>query len=207
MFIFVNLTPSEQKSMNAMYGFEKECTSKYNHGIFEDISTLFNALPIGHIINGKVFVVHGGLMSDQTMTLDRVQALNRFGQPPEYGAINDLLWSDPMDQRGLAPSPRGVTNTFGPDVTDRFLANNRLELIIRSHQVQEKGYMVQHSGKCITVFSAPNYMGQMSNKGAVCNITFAPNGALEPIGFVTFDPAPIPMKYPPMKYATFGGFF
>lgn len=33
-------------------------------------------------------------------------------------------------------------------------------------QVKDEGYAVEHNGKCITVFSAPNYCDQMGNKGA-----------------------------------------
>ena len=32
-----------------------------------------------------------------------------------------------------------------------------VEYIIRSHEVKDNGYEVDHNGKCITVFSAPNY--------------------------------------------------
>ena len=34
-------------------------------------------------------------------------------------------------------------------------------MLIRSHEVKEEGYLVEHDGKCITVFSAPNYCDQV----------------------------------------------
>lgn len=46
---------------------------------------------------------------------------------------------------------------FGPDVTQAFLEENQLDYIIRSHEVKAEGYEVAHSGRCVTVFSAPNY--------------------------------------------------
>jgi serine/threonine-protein phosphatase 5 len=195
--------------MNMMYGFEKECVSKYSQAAFEEVSEFFNTLPTGHILNGKILIVHGGLPSDPQMTIEKFQSVNRFGQPPESGPFNDILWADPMDERGLAPSPRGVTNLFGPDVTERFLRANHLELLIRSHQVMQNGYAIQHGGKCITVFSAPNYIGQMANKGAVCNISFQSDGSIVyPLGFTPFEAQPIPSKYRPMRFAsTFSAVF
>lgn len=60
-------------------------------------------------------------------------------------------------QNGRSISKRGVSCQFGPDVTERFLEQNKLQYIVRSHEVKAEGYEVTHSGKCITVFSAPNY--------------------------------------------------
>ncbi|OHT08623.1 bsu-protein phosphatase [Tritrichomonas foetus] len=201
------LTHSETRAMNAMYGFEKECTTKYNRNVYEAFAEFFNTLPIGHVLNGKVLVVHGGL-SDSTMTIEKVNASNRFCQPPEQGIINDVLWADPMDSPGLAPSPRGITRTFGPDVTQRVLSNNNLSYLVRSHQVQENGYLLQHNRKCITVFSAPNYIGSMQNKGAICDFTFDADGSIsDGPTFVTFGARPIPRMYPPMKFSPFGSMF
>ncbi|XP_016835211.1 serine/threonine-protein phosphatase 5 isoform X1 [Cricetulus griseus] len=69
----------------------------------------------------------------------------------------DLLWSEPQPQNGRSVSKRGVSCQFGPDVTKAFLEENQLEYIIRSHEVKAEGYEVAHGGRCVTVFSAPNY--------------------------------------------------
>jgi len=30
-------------------------------------------------------------------------------------------------------------------------------MVIRSHEVKHQGYQVEHNGRCVTIFSAPNY--------------------------------------------------
>nr|CAB3459860.1 unnamed protein product [Digitaria exilis] len=45
------------------------------------------------------------------------------------------------------------------------------DLIVRSHEVKDEGYEIEHDGKLITVFSAPNYCDQMGNKGAFIRFT------------------------------------
>ena len=49
--------------------------------------------------------------------------------------MSDLLWSDPSPRAGRLPSQRGVGCMFGPDITEAFLRQNNLELVIRSHEV------------------------------------------------------------------------
>jgi serine/threonine-protein phosphatase 5 len=58
---------------------------------------------------------------------------------------------------GRSRSKRGVGYSFGPDITSNFLETNNLNLLVRSHEVKDEGYVVEHDGKCITIFSAPNY--------------------------------------------------
>jgi serine/threonine-protein phosphatase 5 len=78
----------------------------------------------------------------------------------------DLLWADPSTLPGRSPSKRGISIGFGADITKKFLAENNLELLVRSHEMKDEGYEVDHDGKLVTIFSAPNYCDQMRNKGA-----------------------------------------
>ncbi|OQR71252.1 serine/threonine-protein phosphatase 5-like [Tropilaelaps mercedesae] len=160
----------ESHTMNQMYGFEGEVRSKYTDQMAQLFTEVFCCIPLAHVINGKVFVTHGGLFSNDGITLRDIRETDRFREPPETGVMCDLLWSDPASHQGREPSKRGVGIQFGPDVTERFLSENGLEYVVRSHEVKPEGYEVAHGGKCITVFSAPNYCDQMGNKGAFITI-------------------------------------
>ena len=84
----------------------------------------------------QVLVMHGGLFSKDDIKLEDIKAVDRNRQPPEEGIMCELLWSDPQPMYGRSPSKRGVGCQFGPDVTRRFLENNGLEYVIRSHEVK-----------------------------------------------------------------------
>lgn len=118
---------------------------------------VYNWLPLCHCINKRMLVMHGGLFAQDNVTLDDLRKIERNRQPPEEGLMCDLLWSDPQPQNGRGFSKRGVGIQFGPDVTEQFCLRNKLDYIVRSHEVKAMGYEVAHNGKCITVFSAPNY--------------------------------------------------
>ncbi|GAQ87925.1 protein phosphatase 5 [Klebsormidium nitens] len=156
----------ESRSMNKIYGFDGEVKAKYSDNMAELFAEVFCALPLAHLLNNKVLVVHGGLFSQDGVKLDDIRKIDRFREPPDEGLMCELLWSDPKPGTGRSPSKRGVGVAFGEDVTKAFLEDNRLDLIVRSHEVKEEGYEIEHDGKLVTVFSAPNYCDQMGNKGA-----------------------------------------
>lgn len=187
----------ESQTMNQMYGFEGEVKAKYTPNMAELFTEVFNWLPLAHLINGRVLVMHGGLFSDDNVTLDDIRKTSRNRQPPEEGIMCELLWSDPQPQEGRSPSKRGVGIHFGPDVTRRFLERNKLDYIVRSHEVKAEGYEVAHQGKCITVFSAPNYCDTMGNKGAFITM----NGRDLKPNFTTYEAVPHP-NIKPMAYAS-----
>jgi len=78
----------------------------------------------------------------------------------------ELLWSDPQAEDGRKPSTRGLGIRWGPDVSKSFLLQNKLDLIVRAHEVKWTGFDLMHEGKILTVFSAPNYCDVVGNQGA-----------------------------------------
>ncbi|KFH17922.1 putative serine/threonine-protein phosphatase 5 [Toxoplasma gondii MAS] len=156
----------ETFEMNRLYGFRGEVLHKYDERLYNLFCESFRLLPLAFVLNDAVFVVHGGLLSRDDVTLEEINKIDRDREPPDGGLMTDLLWSDPSPLPGRSPSKRGVACQFGPDVTAAFLKRNNLKLVIRSHEMKDDGYEVCHNGQLVTVFSAPNYCDQMKNKGA-----------------------------------------
>ncbi|KAK0512776.1 hypothetical protein JMJ35_004793 [Cladonia borealis] len=194
---FLNRGNHETDDMNRVYGFEGECKAKYTERVFKLFSESFSALPLATLIGKQYFTLHGGLFSDDKISLDDVRKLNRHKQrqPGQQGLMMEMLWTDPQPMPGRGPSKRGVGLQFGPDVTKRFCEANGLKAVIRSHEVRMEGYEVEHDGHCITVFSAPKYCDSTENKGAYINI--GPDYKLE---YHKFDAVPHP-DIKPMAYA------
>ena len=192
--IYLTRGNHETKNMNRIYGFEGEVKAKFDDKIFQLFLEVFGHLPLAAVIENKVFVTHGGIPVD-AVTLDEIRKIKRGCEPPESGLMSDLLWSDPQPFPGKSPSKRGVGFSFGPDITNAFLQKNGLSLLVRSHEVKDEGYLVEHGGKCVTVFSAPNYCDSMGNKGAFIHF----DESLEP-KFIQYDSVPHP-NVRPMQYA------
>ena len=72
----------------------------------------------------------------QMLFADASGGLGVRREPPEEGLMCELLWSDPQAPAGRSPSKRGVGVAFGPDVTRRFLEDNKLQLLVRSHEAR-----------------------------------------------------------------------
>jgi len=68
--IYLTRGNHEAVSMNRIYGFEGECQKKYNQRTYDIFKQVFQALPLGFIINKKVMVCHGGLFSKDGVTID-----------------------------------------------------------------------------------------------------------------------------------------
>lgn len=173
--VFINRGNHETNDMNKTYGFTDECEAKYSKKVFEAFAESFGALPLASLINRSYLVMHGGLFSNDKVTLDDIRKINRFpvsglSQPPRDGLAMELLWTDPQPENGRSPSKRGLGIQFGPDVTERFCLANKIRKVLRSHEVRMDGVEEEHNGRLITVFSAPNYCDATGNLGGVVHI-------------------------------------
>ncbi|KAJ7163600.1 phosphoprotein phosphatase [Mycena crocata] len=209
-FYFINRGNHEAKDMNRSYGFEGEAKHKHGEQTYKLFAHVFTTLPLSTLLSAtkpppnqagspilspqglkRYFVVHGGLFSKDNVTLEDIRKIDRIGrQPGQEGLMCELLWTDPQIMPGRGPSKRGVGIAFGPDVTRKWCTLNGVTGIIRSHEVRQDGYQIEHDGLCTTVFSAPNYVDQGGNKGAFIRIDSA--GTQQ---YTQFEATP----HPPMK--------
>eukprot|EP00163_Fabomonas_tropica_P010710 TRINITY_DN2095_c0_g1_i2.p1 TRINITY_DN2095_c0_g1~~TRINITY_DN2095_c0_g1_i2.p1 ORF type:complete len:737 (-),score=186.41 TRINITY_DN2095_c0_g1_i2:193-2403(-) len=171
--VHMNRGNHETLTMNCTYNFREEVREKYDDEMFDLFQEVFCLLPLATTVQRRVLVLHGGLFKHEGVKLEHLRQIRRNMQPPvkprtfEESLIEDILWSDPQDEPGRVPNvARGSGVSFGPDVTAAFLAENRLDMLIRSHECKDAGFEINHNGQLMTIFSASNYCGDTWNKGA-----------------------------------------
>ncbi|KAI9893725.1 MAG: hypothetical protein M1814_005941 [Vezdaea aestivalis] len=161
----------ECANVTRVYGFYDECKRRCNIKIWKNFVDTFNCLPIAAIVAGKIFCVHGGL-SPSLSHMDDIRQIARPTDVPDYGLLNDLLWSDPADmETDWESNERGVSYCFGKKVIMEFLQRHDFDLVCRAHMVVEDGYEFFTDRVLVTVFSAPNYCGEFDNWGAVMSVS------------------------------------
>ncbi|CAF1589811.1 unnamed protein product [Didymodactylos carnosus] len=110
----------------------------------------------------------------------RVVQIDRFQEPPSYGPMCDLLWSDPIEnydsndeENFSSNTARGCSYFYTFKAVNDFLQRNALITIIRAHEAQDLGYRMyrKQTGSdfpsLMTIFSAPNYCDVYQNKAAI----------------------------------------
>ena len=158
----------ECANVTRVYGFYDECKRRCNIKIWKTFVDTFNCLPIAAIVAGKIFCVHGGLSPSLTH-MDDIRQIARPTDVPDYGLLNDLLWSDPAEMdTDWEANERGVSYCFGKKVIMEFLQRHDFDLVCRAHMVVEDGYEFYSDRILVTVFSAPNVRLSLMNHDEAC---------------------------------------
>lgn len=167
----------ESRTITTNYGFYSECLEKYECGgsVWAHITDLFDYLPLAATIDTSILAVHGGL-SPSCQQLDQIRVADRFREIPHDGIMADLVWSDPDTEiLDFKLSPRGAGYLFGLDVINKFCHENGLVQLVRAHQLCNEGYTSYWEGKCLTVWSAPNYCYRCGNRASILEIMHTNN--------------------------------
>ena len=169
--IFLLRGNHESEALNKIYGFYDECKRRLSIKCFKKITNLFNMMPISALINENILCMHGGLSKD----LQNIEQINKILRPtdiPNEGLLCDLLWSDPNESltEDFGPNERNISVTFSKDYVKNFVEKNNLDLICRAHQVVEEGFEFFADMKLVTIFTAPNYMGEFDNNGGILEV-------------------------------------
>ncbi|CAK4163616.1 unnamed protein product [Aphanomyces euteiches] len=139
MAVHINRGNHEDVFMNSFHTFRREVYVKYSSSMFDAFNDFFDALPLAHIINDAVFVVHGGL-SEFDLTLDQINSIPRdeyhLHTTHDETLSHKMHW---MQDFLCGQSPRaGVM--FGPDICAKFLQRTNLKMIVRSHEHVREGF-------------------------------------------------------------------
>ena len=134
---------------------------RYSVKLWKTFTDCFNCLPVAAIVADKIFCCHGGLSPD-LQEMKQIDEIDRPTDVPDTGLLCDLLWADPeKDVEAWGENDRGVSFTFGQNIVESFLAQHGFDLIARAHQVVEDGYEFFAERQLVTLFSAPNYCGEL----------------------------------------------
>lgn len=118
--------------------------------IYERFMTLWSCLPYTVLIPGKYLLLHGGVPTELNSVEDIVEAREKY---PLNSVFEEILWSDPVDEDGVYPSPRGAGKLFGPDVTRKVLDIVNAKTLIRSHEPCNEGVEPRQGELTLTIFS------------------------------------------------------
>ena len=150
--------------------------------IFANINKVFDLLPFGVLVDNNILMIHGGIGSSIN-TLDDIENIKR-PISVEQNVVNkeqlkiiDLLWSeysDDIDNIDINIErdkyKKGFIVKYGKERLNKFLDDNKINLLITSHQFVQGGFCTFNNDKILIVFSATNYMNQYENVGGMITI-------------------------------------
>jgi len=122
----------------------------YGTEAYKITRSLFDYMLTAVIIEKRYLLVHGGVPA-KACSLDDFAYAHEMH--PKETFFEEILWSDPIEDEGAYPSPRGAGKLFGWNITNRILEALNVKMLIRGHEPCDGGFKINHFGKVLTLFS------------------------------------------------------
>jgi hypothetical protein len=138
----------------------------YNERILE----LFHLLALATLIDSSLFIVHGGLPTEDIMPTFK-ESIGAAEENHLYNRImEEILWNDPRQhiqgKKNWEYSRRGLGKHFGINISKMWLQISNTKVIVRGHEPCQ-GFRVDHEGCVMTLFSCkeayPGYQAAYIN--------------------------------------------
>jgi protein phosphatase len=187
-FIYLIRGHHEDKNINEKYGLGDECKERLGDditnplSIFCNINKAFDYLPFGVLVDNNILIIHGGIGS----SINSLEDIENIKRPVsvEHNVtstaqlnIIDLLWSEYSDNidnievnNERDKNKNGFIVKYGKERLNKFLADNKINLLITAHQFVKEGFTTFNNDRLLTVFSATNYMDKYKNVGGMITI-------------------------------------
>jgi len=133
------------------YGYEKG-KMIYNSKILP----LFSLLTLATMIDGSLFLVHGGVPTENLDNNFREAIGTADHTFLSNSIMEEILWNDPRtdirNEDAWEYSRRGLGKHFGVKISRRWLGISGTKVIVRGHEPCQ-GYRIDHEGSVMTLFS------------------------------------------------------
>ena len=147
----------DDKEICKALGLADECAIKLGDNpdskdsIFNALVDLFNYLPVVAIVKDSVYCVHSGI--SENTTIESINAIKKPYNPETNKVIADILWSQPSiykeDYNSNNYSTQYRKLSFSNDSLLKFLAENKLTMMVRSKDWFTTGFDRQFNGKVL----------------------------------------------------------
>jgi protein phosphatase len=133
------------------YGYEKG-KMIYNGKILP----FFSLLTLATMIDGALFMVHGGVPTENLDNNFREAISTADHTFLSNSIMEEILWNDPRtdirSEEAWEYSRRGIGKHFGVKISRRWLEISGTKVIVRGHEPCQ-GYRIDHGGSVMTLFS------------------------------------------------------
>lgn len=119
------------------------------------VMKLFQLLYLITIVEGELFLVHGGVPTDLSDVVKKFNDISANEKGLIGEIMEEILWNDPRTLREgkeWENSRRGLGKHFSLDVTKKWLSISNTKVIVRGHEPCN-GFKLDHDGRVLTLFS------------------------------------------------------